>query len=353
MKILIEATGLIPIYPEVLSVRPLGGTETAVVKIAEELAKLGLDITIRTAHEQSSGEKPHYLSFKENVDFSAFDAVIIVQNLKAIPFMPMPVKVYFWTGDGSEQFSNFGLGDLRIVNRLTKLITTTDFHKSSLCKASGYPMEKAVVIGNGVGEMFFEKKDSNREGLIYHSAPYRGLTYLLQYFTELRKDLDKISLNIYSDMELYGRRGKYEGPHSEVLPSLIKNYSQIQGINFMGTVPQKDLAVKLKRANIFPYPCTVPEVFCMSMLEAMAAGVVPLVSDIGGLAEVLGDSDLVVEGVPGNKIFDNEFLSRLKKLYLDFDFIKEKRKILTKRASSNFLWESQARRFYEVLKDEK
>ena len=267
--------------------------------------------------------------------------------------MPRDLPVYFWTGDGAEQYSNYGLGDLRIINKLKNLIVTTEFHKKSLCEASGYPANKAVVIGNGVSENFFGNIKQNREGLIYHSAPYRGLTFLLGYFKELLKDNRKLTLSVYSDMELYRRGGKYEGPHSEILPNLKKTYQDIKGINFYGTIPQRDLADKLKFASIFPYPCVVPEVFCMSMLEAMAAGVVPLVSEIGGLAEVLGDPELVVNGIPGTKAFDNEFILRLRKLINDKNFREEKRKLFIKRAQDNFLWEKQAKQFYSLLKNEK
>ena len=350
MKLLIEASGLIPIYPNILSERPLGGTETAVVRISEELAKKNIEITIRTAYPNTCGKNPLYLSTIDAVDFSSYDVIIIVQNWRALPFMPKSAKILMWTGDGYEQFSNYGIGDARIQSRLSKLILTTEYHKNSLCQASGFNKEKVVVIGNGVADNFFGEIDTTREELIYHSAPYRGLTYLLPYIEELNSELDnKLLISIYSDMNLYKRSDVYVGPHADVLPALVEQFQSKDYIKFKPTLPQNKLADILKRSLIFPYPCVVPEVFCMSMLESMAAGCVPLVSNIGGLCEVVGDQDLVVEGNPGDKNFDQEFKKRLKNLFLDKECRKDKSKKVIARARENFRWQDLADKFYEIV----
>ena len=265
MKLLIEASALIPIYRNILDERSLGGTETAVIRIATELVKLGVDVDIKSSFPSGSEGTPRYLGQNEQVNFAKYDAWLVVQNWRVIHQLPF-MRTFLWTGDGSEQFSNMGIGDLRLQRRFIGLIVTTNFHKSSLCAASGFPLEKTYVVGNGVSEDFFSRADKKRTGLIYHSAPYRGLEHLLRYFKLMQPENPNLTLKIYSDMDLYRRGSNYVGPYSDVIQRLVVNYSDVPGVSFNKTIPQSVLAQELKSARIFPYPCTVPEVFCMSML---------------------------------------------------------------------------------------
>ena len=178
MKLLIEASALIPVYRNILEERSLGGTETAVIRIAAELVKFGVNVDIKSAHHTGSDGAPRYLGQTDPVNYAQYDACLVVQNWRVIHQLPV-MKTLLWTGDGHEQFSNFGIGDHRLQRRFLGLIVTTNFHKSSLCQSSGFPLNKTYVVGNGVSEDFFSKDDKKREGLIYHSAPYLGLEDLL------------------------------------------------------------------------------------------------------------------------------------------------------------------------------
>lgn len=347
MKLLIDASALIPIYPNVLQDRSIGGTETAVIKISNELAAIGVEVDILTASEHTFKGNPSYLSHRESIEYQKYFACIVVQNWRVIPFLPS-IKIILWTGDGAEQFSNLGIGDLRLQKRILGLFVASNFHKLSLCQSSGYPLDKTMVIGNGVSDGFYANGNEVKSGMIYHSAPYRGLEHLLRYVSEINLDYP---LSVYSDMDLYKREDYYRGPHADLLPKLTKKYSNLKTVTFNKTIPQPELSKKLLSSSVFPYPCVVPEVFCMSMLEAMAAGVVPLVSEIGGLAEILGDRDLVVSGLPGTKEFDLEFKKRLIFLIQNDQFRSMKSKLVAERAQNNFKWSDLALKFKKSIEE--
>lgn len=354
MKLIFDASALIPLYRGILSDRSIGGTETALIQVSDELSRRGVSIDIRTSLDpqndipENTARYPRYLHRGTPVSYQAYDACIVLQNWRIIPYLPS-MPIYLWTGDGAEQYSNFGIGDVRVYNRIRSLIVTTKFHKESLCKSSGFPIHKCHVVGNGFSEFFINQDLKNRKGMIFHSAPYRGLEHALRYLSILRKEGIEDEMRIYSDMELYKREGQYQGPYAEVIHILKKKYAHVSHVLFHQTVPQVRLAEQLKTSKVFPYPCTVPEVFCMSMLEAMASGVVPLVSDIGGLSEVLGDDDLVVSGIPGSATFDKEFLKRLSRLLQDEGYRMEKAKGVQARALQHFTWSMQAETFLGVL----
>lgn len=56
-------------------------------------------------------------------------------------------------------------------------------------------------------------------------------------------------------------------------------------IEWLGPLGPDALFSLLRSAGVLPYPCNVPETFCLAVLEAQAAGCLPIVSPLGVLPE--------------------------------------------------------------------
>ncbi len=114
----------LPIHALSLEERPLGGTETAVIHVARILQQRGHEVTVFTMHDFPPPSTPRYLpcaslfdprsGFQDN----PFDLLISVKDWKAAYFPTPARKRFYWTGDGADQFANFGIGDKRVIDRL-------------------------------------------------------------------------------------------------------------------------------------------------------------------------------------------------------------------------------------------
>jgi glycosyltransferase involved in cell wall biosynthesis len=148
------------------------------------------------------------------------------------------------------------------------------------------PYEKSIVIPNGVEVFPRVEKTNGIIKLIYASTPFRGLDILLAaYSMMLDRSADlrgEVHLDVFSNMSLYG--SPYEAQNS-VYEGMYEFAKLHPAITYHGAVERPVLREYMLDANILAYSNTWEETSCCVAIEAMAAGVLPVVSNIGALPE--------------------------------------------------------------------
>jgi glycosyltransferase involved in cell wall biosynthesis len=105
--------------------------------------------------------------------------------------------------------------------------------------------------------------------LAYTSVPFRGLELLLTIFPLIKARVPKAKLKIYSSMAVYQMEKIKE---KQDFGEMYQKFEAMEGVEYMGSLPQKDLATAMKKVAILAYPNTFAETACTSAMEAMAAG---------------------------------------------------------------------------------
>jgi UDP-glucose:(glucosyl)LPS alpha-1,2-glucosyltransferase len=155
----------------------------------------------------------------------------------------------------------------------------------------------ATVIPNAIvpfGQNAFDKWDvtdlgseANPVKLIYHTTPHRGLEILVPVFEFLYdqfKALGKfIELDVYSSFNLYGW-----GERDEPYTAIFEKCKAHSAIRYHGAVSNDEVRTALESAHIFAFPSIWQESFCLSIVEAMSAGVIPVHSNLANLPNVSG-----------------------------------------------------------------
>ena len=83
-----------------------------------------------------------------------------------------------------------------------------------------------------------------------------------------------------------------DGVQRSELELLVKNLGISDRVIFHGWVNHEDVADLYLSSQLFVHPARWPEVFCLSVVEAMALGVPVVVSDYGNIAPQLGGAAL-------------------------------------------------------------
>jgi len=324
-----------------LQEKPLGGTETGIIRLSEKLTELGHEVVVFNGQENARSSKVKYQKQPEVEGSGPWDVFVSIRDW--IPcFLNLEAKRrFFWSGDSYDQFPNFGLGDKRVAAKIDAFLTVSAWQAEQICSRSGFPPTKTFILKNGIEESYFAGSETRgRKRLIYSSTPYRGLEHLTRYLPVLKKIHPDLETHIFSGYAVYGQ------PENEGLQKLRKALEAISGVTWHGNKMQKELAREFMKSSILFYPCQFEETSCITALEAMAAGCVPLSSKLGALPETIGDAGILIEGMPGQLNYDENYLRSAHQLLTDDELWQKLSKAGKERAQEHS-WSKIAQRFVE------
>jgi alpha-1,3-rhamnosyl/mannosyltransferase len=184
----------------------------------------------------------------------------------------------------------------RVLTRADGLIAVSSATLQDAVRILRLPEKKIQVIHHGVGEQFFEVKESQSQAV---RARY-GLDrpYLLFVGTiEPRKNLDLL-LDAYLGLEVSVRE-EFElvlaGPAGWAPKETMARLANLpSGLRYLGYVPEGELPGLVAGATAFVYP-SLYEGFGFPVAQAMAAGVPVITSAVSALPEVAGEAALLVD----------------------------------------------------------
>lgn len=337
----------IPFNDQSIDAIPLGGTETGVVCLSRALAQLGHDVVVFTRDPNPPVSNPLYVSIEALPDLGRVDVFIAIRDWN-FTFLPVQARrKMLWTGDAALQPFTRGLGDKQVVDNIDALLTVSEWHAQHLCDASGFPRDKAYVLGNGVEPTrFIGKEERARKRMFYSSVPYRGLQLMPAILSKIAEKHPDVEFHNFGGFKVYmdavGQQDK------ERFERLLQELSRFPQFVHHGNVTQAELAREMMRSSILCYPNTFLETSCMTALEAQAAGCAVVTSALGALPETVGEAGILVPGEPGSAEYLDEFVSALDRL-LSSDSEWRQRSEAGRRRAASFYWSTIAARFSDFL----
>jgi glycosyltransferase involved in cell wall biosynthesis len=175
-----------------------------------------------------------------------------------------------------------------VMRRATRLVTNSNYSVGEIEANVGIPASAVRVVHHGVGDPFGELPDGPRERL----ALTVGIVE--------RRNLDRKGLltfvraaSLLPDVE-FVVAGKWTDDSVEELRAAGGD-----NVTLTGWVEDGELESLYRRAAVYVQPSR-HEGFGLSVIEAMLAGDIPVVSSAGALPEVVGDEGVVIDSAaPG------------------------------------------------------
>jgi glycosyltransferase involved in cell wall biosynthesis len=274
---------------------PLGGTESATAWLARQLAANGHDITLMAPLPDGTPEGldgVRHLPATCTHDAAlfaaeAFDAVIAVGSLdlaEQLRAMAPQALQIAWLHALPDQ------PGMKLLPQAAPFLDAVVFVSEYQRRAVRFA-GASQVIGNGIAPAF-ENVFASAEDLAaakqnraaYTTTPYRGLHLLCPAFASARI---ATTLDVWSGMALY-QTG--DAQYEEVFAAARAT----PRLTLHAPVGQAELAGLLKPVAFLFYPSVYFETYCITALEAMAAGLQVVSTDLGALKETtLGFADLM------------------------------------------------------------
>lgn len=161
-----------------------------------------------------------------------------------------------------------------------KIVFVSYWQQQAYIGQYGIPWSRTCVLQNAIVPFNESVKPTKVVDIVYHTTPHRGLEILVPVFEKLAEEDPNITLHVYSSFNIYGwgERDKQYKP----LFDRIEKHDQMM---YYGSVDHATIRERLPDMHIFAYPSIWPETSCVSLMEAMSAGLICVHPNFAALPE--------------------------------------------------------------------
>ena len=198
-----------------------------------------------------------------------------------LPQADFSKKTIFWNQLSYDQEAVQFLNDPKYIEQIDHFVFVSHWQSEMFRKTFNIPGYKTHVIKNaciGVEEKI--PTNFNKIKICYTSTPWRGLDVLLRAW-ELNTP-ENCELHIFSSCQIYG---KEFGENDTQYQELYDKCNQLPNVVYRGSIPNNELRNELPTFDILAYPNTFEETSCISVIEALSAGLRVVTSNLGALPE--------------------------------------------------------------------
>ncbi len=192
-------------------------------------------------------------------------------------------KTIYWNQLSYDQEAVQFLNDEDLRNRIDYFVFVSHWQAEIFRKNFNIPGYKTWVIKNA--SLPIEKKTfenlSNKIKICYTSTPWRGLDILLDAWEMI--DTSNCELHIFSSTKIYGT--DFHSTVNHRYQELFDRAKSMNNVVYRDYTPNDDLRRELPTFDILAYPCIFEETSCISVIEALSAGLKVICSNIGALPE--------------------------------------------------------------------
>jgi len=193
---------------------------------------------------------------------------------------PDKKKIYY-CHDLPEDPESSRLSDPMYRKKFDKFVFVSNWQMEKYNEVRGVEYNRSTVVKNSIVPIDTTKRTkSDKIRLIYHTTPHRGLQLLVPAFVELCKRHNDITLDVYSSFKIYGWEDR-DAQYQELF-DICRNHPNIK---YHGTVSNDEIREALLSADIFAYPSIWKETSCLSLIEAMSAGLLCIHPNLAALSE--------------------------------------------------------------------
>ncbi|MCI0354824.1 MAG: hypothetical protein L0099_07285 [Acidobacteria bacterium] len=288
----------------------IGGSEKMVILLSAALQATGrcrATVYAAVPHEQRGLREDtgvlwrHYAEFDET---RPRDTFVAWRSPSAVTLGVPARKRIIWCHDVQDPASY----DAKVLACTDAVQVQSEFHAAPL--RGTVPEQKLWVARNGIVRPIDRMVERNPKLVLYCSSPDRGLYTAARIVREARKEDPDIQLVVAYGITPYARKAYARDPHRycaewgrdtsmDLYEQQLFTLLDEIGARVIHRVGFDMLETVMQGCGIWLYPTRFPEISCMSAMEAMANGCVPVATRHGALNETLPEKALyTLDSIP-------------------------------------------------------
>lgn len=305
---------------DTLKKRGLGGSESAVILMAKELADLGFDVTVFNNcidKEASEGvyDGVKYIDLTRLREFNDYTFDVVISSRTVFPFLKQRDYGQFMGRFDVSLFANikknagykavwlhdtFCQGDhlveqMVVDGDIDDLFTLSDFHTSYIttCNHGNKRMlevlkRKVFMTRNGAvrypGEVDVYAKDRNL--FVYNASVTKGMLPLVKNIWPIVKQaIPTAKLKVIGGYYRFRENAAPDEQEKTWREMVADSTYAAMDVEFTGIIKQSEIAEILKQASFMIYPPEFPETFGISSLESLLYNTPLITGRFGALEE--------------------------------------------------------------------
>jgi tetratricopeptide (TPR) repeat protein len=289
----------------------ISGSEYMAINMAKEFTKMGYRTFIFGSFEddehdyQGIYDNIQYIDYKWFTEFATkyvIDYLIVSRFVSNLVYYNNIVNVYLWVHDILPHMSKNSPILQTHLEKFRGFIVLSEWQKETIHKKIGIPKDNLLLSRNAIYSERFINYDSSKKipfRFIYTSDPYRGLSYLIKMIQIVKEKFPQTTLSIFTRVE-------------QIESSLLNEIKSLDYVTLSPRISQQELSKELMISDVWLYPTDFQETYCISALEAMAAGCLVATVKYAGLADTVSNRGILCD----HPIYDDKNMNQLlKKLF--------------------------------------
>ena len=308
---------------ETLRTKGLGGTETCIIRYAEELASLHSELydVIIVCNCQKTNSEPKIYNNVTYINLYDFPLFVSKYKIDICFINRYPEYIKVCVQNNIEKIY-LVLHDLlrdneiiHISDNLKNILCLTEWHKQHVLQHFPSLEKRISVMSYAVDTFKFPEKKVKPFSFIFPSFPNRGLLQLLRIFPEILKKYPQATLNVFCDTKMDWLQKNFKEDMD-----LIELHLNQPNVTNHGWVSESVLQKYWSESHVLFYPCVFKETYCRVVLEAAASKTLVVTNDLAALNETVSNRGIIIPGDANSDEWKKKALSALFEV-LDNPFI--------------------------------
>lgn len=212
---------------------------------------------------------------ESRLDPQLLSQVVISRSIEVLEKTPNDVPKIFWAHEVPATKESDYKEFHNLMNRrwqaFDRMVCVSNWQMLEYTRAFHFNWKdwsKLKVLLNAIDPIPSHQKPKDKIRIIYTSSPQRGLQILYKAFKSLSKTYPQLELEVFSSFKLYQNPCE----NDKTFSALFEELEGDPKVVYHGMGTNEEVREALKRSHIFAYPCVWGETSCLSLIEAMSAG---------------------------------------------------------------------------------